>query len=631
MAKTKTTFFCQNCGTQHAKWIGQCGACKEWNTIVEEVIQTAEKRVWKQAKTAKQTINKPLKIADIVLNPEERVVTNNNELDTVLGGGLVKGSVTLLGGEPGIGKSTLLLQVALNISQKVLYVSGEESQSQIKMRAERLAAQNSNCLILTETNTQQIFKNIEETEPEVLVIDSIQTLHTNSIEASPGSISQIRETSAELIKFAKETATPVLLIGHINKEGNIAGPKILEHMVDVVLQFEGDRNHTYRILRSQKNRFGSTSELGIYEMLSNGLREITNPSEILISKKDADLSGTAIASTLEGVRPLMIEIQALVSTAVYGTPQRSTTGYNLKRLNMLLAVLEKRAGFKLGAKDVFLNITGGINVDDPAIDLAVVAGFLTQEQSDSHKAYNYYKNEYKNAVADGRYDDAETFKEKYELEQDYSFDRAKAKTANYACVYGAGGATVARGADISKAEGEALVKKYWERNWAVEKVAEERKVKKCLNSSWLFNPVSKFWYSLRTEKDRFSTLNQGTGVYCFDVWIKNFMKVRPQLTGQMHDEVILTIKKGDIASVLYKTANDNFDYVDLVVSNDFAGQAPATYSLAGGTTLGNTQGDQHIAVSTILSSNDAARINSSDIDMIFSWLYSTNGKYINCL
>ncbi len=380
MSKVKTTFFCQNCGTQHAKWAGQCSACKEWNTIVEEVVQKEEKRVWKQNITSKKVINKPLKISNIVLNLEERIVTNNNELDTVLGGGLVKGSVILLGGEPGIGKSTLLLQIALNISQKVLYVSGEESQSQIKMRAERIEAENSNCLILTETNTQHIFKNIEEVEPDVLVIDSIQTLHTNSIEASPGTISQIRETSAELIKFAKETATPVLLIGHINKEGNIAGPKILEHMVDVVLQFEGDRNHTYRILRSQKNRFGSTSELGIYEMRSSGLREISNPSEILISKKDSDLSGTAIASTLEGIRPLMIEIQALVSSAVYGTPQRSTTGYNLKRLNMLLAVLEKRAGFKLGAKDVFLNITGGINVDDPAIDLAVVAAILSSNQ-----------------------------------------------------------------------------------------------------------------------------------------------------------------------------------------------------------------------------------------------------------
>ena len=379
MAKAKTTFFCQNCGAQHAKWMGQCNTCNEWNTIVEEVIQKEVAREWKQSNGIK-TISKPLKIEEIQLNPEERIPTKNKELDTVLGGGLVKGSVTLLGGEPGIGKSTLLLQVALSITHKVLYVSGEESQSQIKMRAERILNHASNCLILTETNTQQIFKNIEEVSPDVLVIDSIQTLHTNSIEASPGSISQIRETTAELIKFAKETETPVLLIGHINKEGQIAGPKILEHMVDVVLQFEGDRNHTYRILRSQKNRFGSTAELGIYEMLSDGLREVSNPSEILISKKDADLSGTAIASTLEGIRPLMIEIQALVSTAVYGTPQRTTTGYNLKRLHMVLAVLEKRAGFKLAAKDVFLNITGGISIDDPAIDLAVVASILSSNQ-----------------------------------------------------------------------------------------------------------------------------------------------------------------------------------------------------------------------------------------------------------
>lgn len=379
MAKVKTSFFCQNCGAQTPKWTGQCSTCNEWNTIIEEVIQKEEKRNWKQSSTPKKQ-SRPLKIEEIQLNPEERIKTNNQELDTVLGGGLVKGSVTLLGGEPGIGKSTLLLQVALSISQKTLYVSGEESQSQIKMRAERIDTSQSNCLILTETNTQQIFKNVEEVAPEFLIIDSIQTLHTNSIEASPGSISQIRETTAELIKFAKETATPVLLIGHINKEGQIAGPKILEHMVDVVLQFEGDRNHTYRILRSQKNRFGSTAELGIYEMLSDGLREVSNPSEILISKKDADLSGTAIASTLEGIRPLMIEIQALVSTAVYGTPQRSTTGYNLKRLHMILAVLEKRAGFKLGAKDVFLNITGGIHVDDPAIDLAVVAAILSSNK-----------------------------------------------------------------------------------------------------------------------------------------------------------------------------------------------------------------------------------------------------------
>ena len=379
MAKAKTTFFCQNCGTQHAKWMGQCNACNEWNTIVEEVVQKEVAREWKQSNATK-TISKPLKIEDIQLNAEERIPTKNKELDTVLGGGLVKGSVTLLGGEPGIGKSTLILQVALAISHKVLYVSGEESQSQIKMRAERIQKNSSNCLILTATNTQEIFKNIENTAPQILVIDSIQTLHTNAIEASPGSISQIRETTAELIKFAKETGTPVLLIGHINKEGQIAGPKILEHMVDVVLQFEGDRNHTYRILRSQKNRFGSTAELGIYEMFSSGLREVSNPSEILISKKDSDLSGTAIASTLEGVRPLMIEVQALVSSAVYGTPQRTTTGYNLKRLHMVLAVLEKRAGFKLAAKDVFLNITGGISIDDPAIDLAVVASILSSNQ-----------------------------------------------------------------------------------------------------------------------------------------------------------------------------------------------------------------------------------------------------------
>ncbi len=377
--KVKTTFFCQNCGTQHAKWMGQCNACSEWNTIVEEVVQKEAAREWKQSQFIKN-ISKPLKVEEIQLNPEERIQTKNKELDNVLGGGLVNGSVTLLGGEPGIGKSTLLLQVALSISHNVLYVSGEESQSQIKMRAERIQNHQSSCLILTETNTQQIFKNIEEVTPKVLVIDSIQTLHTNSIEASPGSISQIRETTAELIKFAKETATPVVLIGHINKEGQIAGPKILEHMVDVVLQFEGDRNHNYRILRSQKNRFGSTAELGIYEMLSNGLREVSNPSEILISKKDDDLSGTAIASTLEGIRPLMIEIQALVSTAVYGTPQRTTTGYNLKRLHMILAVLEKRAGFKLATKDVFLNITGGISIDDPAIDLAVVASILSSNQ-----------------------------------------------------------------------------------------------------------------------------------------------------------------------------------------------------------------------------------------------------------
>lgn len=382
MAKTKTSFFCQNCGSQYAKWMGQCKSCNEWNTIVEEVVQKEEKRNWKQ-NTAPKKSNKALKINEISLDKEDRISTLNNELDRVLGGGIVRGSMLLLGGEPGIGKSTLLLQIALNIPKKVLYVSGEESQSQIKMRAERLQIANTNCLILTETNTQNIFRAIEEVQPDVVVIDSIQTLYTEYIEASPGSISQIRETTAELTKFAKETATPVLLIGHITKDGNIAGPKILEHMVDVVLQFEGDRNHTYRILRANKNRFGSTAELGIYEMQSIGLREVENPSEILISQKEDDLSGTAIAATLEGLRPLMIEVQALVSTAVYGTPQRSATGYDIKRLNMLLAVLEKRAGFRLGAKDVFLNIAGGIKVDDPAIDLAVISAILSSNEDDA--------------------------------------------------------------------------------------------------------------------------------------------------------------------------------------------------------------------------------------------------------
>ena len=377
MAKVKTSFFCQNCGSSFSKWQGQCSACKEWNTIAEEVIQKAEKVSWKVSETSSKRVSKSLKINEISTVSEARLNTKNNELNRVLGGGLVPGSLTLLGGEPGIGKSTLMLQIALQLPYKTLYVSGEESAQQIKMRTERIHPNSENCYILTETKTQNIFTQIAELNPDIVVIDSIQTLHTDYIESSPGSISQIRETTTELIKFAKETHTPVILIGHITKDGNIAGPKILEHMVDTVLQFEGDRNHVYRILRSQKNRFGSTNELGIYEMQGNGLREVSNPSEILISKNEEDLSGTAISATLEGMRPLMIEIQALVSTAVYGTPQRSATGYNAKRLNMLLAVLEKRAGFKLGAKDVFLNVTGGITVDDPAIDLAVVAAVLS--------------------------------------------------------------------------------------------------------------------------------------------------------------------------------------------------------------------------------------------------------------
>ena len=380
MSKVKTTFFCQNCGAQYAKWQGQCNSCKEWNTIAEEIIQKEEKTSWKPSSSDSKRVPKPLRIKEIDSTQEVRMDSTDGELNRVLGGGIVPGSLILLGGEPGIGKSTLLLQISLKLPYKTLYVSGEESQKQIKMRAERINPNSDNCYILTETKTQNIFRHIVETEPDIVIIDSIQTLHTDYIESTAGSISQIRETTAELIKFAKETNIPVILIGHITKDGNIAGPKILEHMVDTVLQFEGDRNHVYRILRSLKNRFGSTSELGIYEMQGSGLREVSNPSEILISHREEELSGTAIASTLEGMRPLMIEIQALVSTAVYGTPQRSTTGYNAKRLNMILAVLEKRAGFRLGTKDVFLNVTGGISVDDPAIDLAVVAAILSSNE-----------------------------------------------------------------------------------------------------------------------------------------------------------------------------------------------------------------------------------------------------------
>lgn len=376
MSKTKTSFFCQNCGTQTSQWMGQCKACGEWNTIVEEVIDKGEaKKSWKSEKEKIVTIQN---IKDVSKIGESRIDTLNDELNRVLGGGIVNGSVVLVGGEPGIGKSTLMLQVALHLPQtKVLYVSGEESASQIKLRAERIGIESEQCFILTETNTQKIFKHTQEIEPELIIVDSVQTLHTQFVESSPGSISQIRECTSELIRYAKETNVPVVLIGHITKEGVIAGPKILEHMVDVVLQFEGDRNHIYRILRANKNRFGSTAEIGIYEMQGSGLREVKNPSEVLISKKDEPLSGNAIAATLEGIRPMLIEIQALVSTAVYGTPQRSATGFDAKRLNMLLAVLEKRAGFQLGSKDVFLNITGGIRVDDPAIDLAVMCAILS--------------------------------------------------------------------------------------------------------------------------------------------------------------------------------------------------------------------------------------------------------------
>jgi DNA repair protein RadA/Sms len=389
MAKVKSAFYCQNCGAQYSKWQGQCNSCKSWNTIAEELIQTSKKGDWKSgSKQEKQRVSKPLKISEIDTTKNPRLDSKDSEINRVLGGGIVPGSLILLGGEPGIGKSTLMLQISLKLPFKTLYVSGEESQKQIKLRAQRISPDSNQCYVLTETNTQLIFSQIESLKPDIVVIDSIQTLQSDFLEASAGSISQIKQTTSELMKFAKETSTPLILIGHITKDGTIAGPKILEHMVDVVLQFEGDRNHIFRILRSHKNRFGSTHEIGIYEMLGDGLRQVQNPSDVLISKKDKSLSGNAIAVTLEGMRPLLVEVQALVSTAVYGTPQRSTTGFNAKRLNMLLAVLEKRAGFRLAAKDVFLNITGGLRVDDPAIDLAVVAAILSSN-NDSALIKNY--------------------------------------------------------------------------------------------------------------------------------------------------------------------------------------------------------------------------------------------------
>ena len=375
MAKIKKAFFCQNCGTQHSQWQGKCNGCKEWNTLSEEILSRKVEKEW--AIDEKTKVSKPIRMDAINVDAIPKIKTGDDELDRVLGGGLVPGVVVLLGGEPGIGKSTLLLQVALQQRMKVLYVSGEESQQQIKLRATRMGLVEDNCFVLSETETQSIFHQLQKIEPQLLIIDSIQTLQSNHIESGAGSVSQIRTSAAELIQYAKTTNVPVILVGHITKDGAIAGPKILEHMVDTVLHFEGDRNHIYRILRAQKNRFGATSEIGIYEMISQGLRQVKNPSEILISEKESSLSGHAIAATIEGIRPLMIEVQALVSTAVYGTPQRSSNGFNSKRLNMLLAVLEKRAGFALGTKDVFINITGGISIEDPALDLAIIAAILS--------------------------------------------------------------------------------------------------------------------------------------------------------------------------------------------------------------------------------------------------------------
>lgn len=380
MSKIKTTFVCNDCGSNFPKWQGQCTSCKSWNSISEEVILKPKNNSWEKNNFDNIKTSTPQKISNIVYREEDRLVTLDTEFNRVLGGGIVPGSLILLGGEPGIGKSTLLLQVAIKLPYSTLYISGEESQSQIKMRANRMNYESDECYILTEISLESIFKQIEKIKPQILIIDSIQTLKTDLIDSAPGSISQIKTCTSELINFAKKTSTPVIIVGHITKDGNIAGPKILEHMVDTVLQFEGDGNHVYRILRVNKNRFGSTNEIGVYEMNVKGLKEISNPSEILISKKNQELSGNAISATIEGMRPFMIEVQALVSTAVYGTPQRSSTGYNSKRLNMLLAVLEKRVGFRLASKDVFLNITGGISVDDTALDLAVVAAIISSNE-----------------------------------------------------------------------------------------------------------------------------------------------------------------------------------------------------------------------------------------------------------
>ena len=381
MAKVRSRYVCQSCGTAYPQWLGQCGQCKQWNTLVEEVVERAlEHRAAPSSKGSRSP--RPIAIDEIPAQDGPRSALTDRELTRVLGGGIVPGSITLIGGEPGIGKSTLMLQVALrNPELRTLYVSGEESEHQVRMRADRLReatkAPSADCYVLTETNTQSIFKHIEALRPALVVIDSVQTLHTAALEASPGSVGQVRECTAELMRFAKATGTPMILIGHITKDGFIAGPKVLEHMVDCVLQFEGDRDHAYRLLRPLKNRFGSTNELGIYEMRGSGLAEVEDPSQVLLGDRAERPSGVVVAATLEGMRPLLVEVQALVSSAVYGTPQRSSTGFDLRRLNMLLAVLETRCGFRLGAKDVFLNLAGGFRVEEPAIDLAVVCAVLS--------------------------------------------------------------------------------------------------------------------------------------------------------------------------------------------------------------------------------------------------------------
>ncbi|PUZ26512.1 DNA repair protein RadA/Sms [Chitinophaga costaii] len=379
MSKIKTAFFCQHCGYEAAKWTGKCPSCGQWNTLVEEKVVKKDTPLRQQEwKTEASKTSKTVHLDQVNALEEKRWITPDAELNRVLGGGIVAGSIVLVGGEPGIGKSTLFLQDALQMTQlKTLYISGEESESQIKMRANRLNIKNDQFYLLTETSTHSIFEEIKKLQPDLVIVDSIQTLQSPFIESAPGTISQIRETAAEMQRFAKESNTPVFLIGHITKDGSIAGPKILEHMVDTVLQFEGDQHYAYRILRTIKNRFGSTSELGIYEMTGLGLRQVTNPSEILMSQREEMLSGVAIGATLEGMRPMLVEVQALVTHSVYGTPQRTATGFDLRRLQILLAVLEKRGGFHFGVKDVFLNITGGIRIEDPSIDLAVLCALLS--------------------------------------------------------------------------------------------------------------------------------------------------------------------------------------------------------------------------------------------------------------
>lgn len=374
--KIKSMWFCSECGAESSKWEGRCPGCGQWNTMVEERVSTKSSR---SVSAGRGTVkSKPQRVSEIQALNEPRIHMPSEELNRVLGGGLVAGSLVLIGGEPGIGKSTLVLQNILSIKSKtILYVSGEESASQLKLRADRIGRMSDNCFIVCETSLDNIFNHIEEVQPHIVIVDSIQTIASDSIESAAGSVSQVRECSAQLLKYAKDSGVPVILIGHINKEGSIAGPKVLEHIVDAVLQFEGDRHYMYRILRSIKNRFGSTSEIGIYEMCQRGLREVTNPSEMLLSQSDEELSGVAVGVTLDGMRPFLIESQALVSTAAYGTPQRSVTGFDGKRMNMLLAVLEKRVGFKLVQKDVFLNIAGGLKVNDPALDLAVICAILS--------------------------------------------------------------------------------------------------------------------------------------------------------------------------------------------------------------------------------------------------------------